>query len=154
MNPKKMEDFPIVKNPPEVFDSPSVWVLVRTLFEGYMNMNYLLIDPRSNEEREFRLDRWDRHGLLERQKMACSIGSHDTKLKTDEEQIDKLTKSIRDSKYFKILSPASTPARWAGVSSMGAMTVKIPSFMAISIPKPPKRPLVSTWSSRYISGVR
>ncbi len=104
-NPKKTEDFPIVKDLCGLFDSPSAWVLVRTLFEGYINMNYLLIDPQSNEEREFRLDLWDRHGLLEWQRMARSIGSHDKKLEPDKKQIDELTESIRDSKYFKILSP-------------------------------------------------
>ncbi len=114
VNPKKTEDFPIVKGLYGVFDFPSAWVLVRTLFEGYINMNYLLIDPRSNKEREFRLDLWDRHGLLERQRMAHSIGSHDKKLETNKKQIDELTESIRGSKYFNILSLSKQQAVLCG----------------------------------------
>ncbi len=35
---------------------------------------------------------------------------------------------------------------------MGETTVRTPSRMVISIPNPPKLPVVSTWSSLYISG--
>ncbi len=69
-------------------------------------MNYLLIDRVSNEERRFRLDFWDRHALLERKKMAISIGSQHKKLEVDKKQIDEYTKSIRDSEYFKALPPS------------------------------------------------
>ena len=44
-------------------------------------------------------------------------------------------------------SPASTPARCAGVSSIGAITLTNPSSMPTSIPSPPNSPLVPCCSS-------
>ena len=106
VNPKNTEEFPMVRDSFKIYDLPSAWVLVRTLFEGYVNMNYLLIDRVSNEERKFRLDFWDRHALLERKKMAIFIGSQHKKLEADKKQSDEYTESIRDSKYFKALPPS------------------------------------------------
>ena len=40
----------------------------------------------------------------------------------------------------------------AGVSSMGEITVRKPSLIVISIPRPPNEPLVSIFISLYISG--
>ena len=54
---------------------------------------------------------------------------------------------------FRIRSPALSPALNAGVSSMGETTVSWSFCMAITIPSPPKVPLVSTCSSLYCSGV-
>jgi len=66
-------------------------------------MNYVLIDPKSDEEREFRLNLWDRHALLERQKMASSIGSQHKKVKIEERKIDVYAESIKNSQYFRTL---------------------------------------------------
>ena len=44
-----------------------------------------------------------------------------------------------------IMSPALSPALYAGVSSMGAIIMSFPSFVfVICIPSPPNSPLVST----------
>jgi len=102
-NPTSIEEFPMIRNSFKIYDFPSAYVLVRTLFEGYINMNYVLIDPISDEEREFRLNLWDKHGLLERQKMASSIGSQPKQLEIEKRQIDAYTKSIANSQYFKNL---------------------------------------------------
>lgn len=104
INPKNIEEFPIIRDSFKIYDFPSAHVLIRTLFEGYINMNYVLIDPVSDEEREFRLDLWDKHALLERQKMGSSIGSQHKKLGKEKMQIDAYTKSIRNSRYFRALS--------------------------------------------------
>ena len=53
-----------------------------------------------------------------------------------------------------IMSPALTPALYAGVSSIGDTTVRTLLRIVISMPRPPKLPLVSTCSSLYSSGVR
>ena len=103
INPKSIEEFPMIGNLFKIYDLPSAYVLIRTLFEGYINMNYVLIDPISDEEREFRLDLWDRHGLLERQKIASSIGSQPKQLEIEKRQIDAYTKCIGNSQYFKNL---------------------------------------------------
>jgi hypothetical protein len=85
-------------------DFSSALVMVRSLFEGYINMYYLLIAPETEEEKEFRLNMWDRHGLLERQRMANYIGSDDKKLEYENEKIDEYNKKIFESSYFKEMS--------------------------------------------------
>ncbi len=57
------------------------------------------------------------------------------------------------SPILTILSPESRPALCAGVSSIGATTVRTLSFRPISMPIPPKLPLVSICISLYSSGV-
>ena len=52
-----------------------------------------------------------------------------------------------------IISLDFNPALYAGVSSMGATTVKTPSFSVISIPNPPNFPVVTTFNSLYSSFV-
>lgn len=103
INPQNIQGFPITSDSFKVYDFPSAHVLIRTLFEGYINMNYVLIDPKSDEEREFRLNLWDRHALLERQKMASSIGSQHKKVKRGERRIDVYAESIKNSQYFRTL---------------------------------------------------
>jgi len=103
INPKNTKEFPVVKSSFKAYDFSSANVLVRTLFEGYINMNYVLIDSVSDEEKEFRMNLWDRHGLLERQKMGTSIGSRPKQFQIDKRQINIYTKSITNSQYFKNL---------------------------------------------------
>ena len=47
-----------------------------------------------------------------------------------------------------IRSPVWSPARYAGVPSIGETTVRMSSFRVISMPSPPKLPDVSTCISR------
>ena len=54
---------------------------------------------------------------------------------------------VNSSSILRIWSPGCIPARKAGVSSIGDTTVKMPSLRVISMPRPPKLPRVSTWSS-------
>ena len=53
-----------------------------------------------------------------------------------------------------IRSPAFTPARAAGVSSIGVTTLTKPSSMLTSIPSPPNSPVVPARRSLYSSGSR
>ncbi|CWM39124.1 Uncharacterised protein [Neisseria meningitidis] len=48
---------------------------------------------------------------------------------------------------FTMKSPLFTPARSAGVSSIGETTLTNPSSCPISIPKPPNSPLVDSFIS-------
>lgn len=103
-NPKPMNEFPNVGQSFSVLDFPSAFVLVRTLFESYINMNYVFNDPKSDDEREFRLNLWDRHALIERQKMASFVGSKISKLGNELQQIDEYEKLIKRSRCFLALS--------------------------------------------------
>ena len=61
---------------------------------------------------------------------------------------------VNSSSILMIWSPDLTPARYAGVSSIGETTVSTLLRVVISMPRPPKLPRVSTCSSLYRSGVR
>jgi hypothetical protein len=64
-----------------------------------------VIDPISEEERKFRLDRWDKHTLTERQKMGTVLGSTNPRLAEEAEQINQLDHRILCSPYFTKLTP-------------------------------------------------
>lgn len=123
INPGSIKEFPMVESSSKIYDFPSACVLIRTLFEGYINMNYLLIDSVSDEERKLRLDLWDRHGLLEGQRMASPFGFQHKKLETEEKQIDAFTKSIENSYCFKTLSKSKRQSflnmhKWTTLNTM------------------------------------
>ena len=88
-----------------LFDFPAAYVIARAMFEAYVNMHYLLIDPVSDEEREFRMDRWNKHALTERQEMGGALGSTNPKLEQEREQISQLESRILRSPYFAKLPP-------------------------------------------------
>lgn len=88
---------------PKIYDFTSVYVLLRSLFEGYINMYYVLIDPKTDSEKEFKLDLCDRNALYERQKMGEFIGFKHLRLLEEKESIEKYTESIKKSNYFKSL---------------------------------------------------
>ena len=101
---KDSKEFPIITESFKVHDFPSAYVLIRTLFEGYINMYYLLIDPVSDCECGFRVNLWDRHALIERQKMGNSLGSKHEQIAREKEQIEQYTHRIKNSDYFNNLS--------------------------------------------------
>lgn len=105
INPRQNDAFPAMVKGAVVYDSPSMNVIVRAMFEAYINMYYLLLDPSSDEERDFRLDRWEKHSLIERKKIADSLGSKSPVLKADEKQILFYENRIKNSAIYKSLSP-------------------------------------------------
>lgn len=105
INPRPNEIFPAMANSAVLYDFPSMNVIVRAMFEAYINMYYLLIDPPTEEERNFRLDRWDKHSLTERKKIANSLGSRSSVLIEEEKQILFYENRIKNSSAYKSLSP-------------------------------------------------
>ncbi len=105
LNPTPNATFTALSKGAVVFDFPTAYVIARAMFEAYANMYFLLIDPVSDEEREFRLDRWDKHALTERQKMGTAIGSTNQRLAEEAEHIKQLDSAILNSRYFTKLPP-------------------------------------------------
>jgi hypothetical protein len=123
INPRPNDIFPAMANGAVVYDSPSMNVIVRAMFEAYINMYYLLIDPPSEEERDFRLDRWEKHSLTERKKIASSLGSKSSVLIEDEKQILFYENRIKNSSTYKSLSPQERQSldnseRWTKVDTI------------------------------------
>jgi len=102
-NPIPNHIFPAMVNGGVIFDFASANTIARSMFEAYINMYYLLLDKITEEERNFRLDRWEKHSLTERRLIAKSLGSKNPKLVIEEEEINKFENRIYESNYFKKL---------------------------------------------------
>jgi hypothetical protein len=105
LNPTPNSSFSAVSNGAVVFDFPTAYVIARSMFKAYVNMHYLLIDPISEKEREFRLDRWNKHAFTERQKKGTVLESTNPRLAEEPEQINQLDHRILNSPYFTKLAP-------------------------------------------------
>lgn len=122
-NPKPNYTFSALSNNALLYDFPSMFVIVRSMFEAYINMFYLLIDPKTDDEREFRLDRWEKHALTERQKIAKSLGSQHPILTEDLEEIKKYEQKIKNSIVYKNLSEPEKQSinnseKWSNIKAL------------------------------------
>lgn len=104
-NPKTVNVLPSLTKGAVVFDFSSANTIARSMFEAYINMHYLLLEQISNDEREFRLDRWEKHALTERKLIADTLESKDPKLQIEQAEIEAFEKSMYCSKYFLDLPP-------------------------------------------------
>lgn len=86
-----------------VHDLSGAHGIVRTMFETHVNLHHTLIAPVTYEEREFRMDLWERHALCERLALAVAIGSQDPARKGLEQQVNAETKKIESSPRFLAL---------------------------------------------------
>lgn len=102
-NPIRNHIFPAMADGGVIFDFASANTIARSMFEAYVNMYYLLLDKVTDEERNFRLDRWEKHSLTERKLIAKSLGSKNPKLIIEEKEIIKFEKRIYESTFFKSL---------------------------------------------------
>ncbi len=102
-NPIPNTIFPAMIIGSVIYDFTSANVIARSMFEAYINMYYILLDNVSEEERDFRLDRWEKHSLTERKMMAQWLGSKNPKLIIEEDEIKKFEERIYESNYFKKL---------------------------------------------------
>ncbi len=101
--PTPISEFPEVAPYLMINDFPTAYTIVRAMFEAYANMFYLLIEPKSEEEKEHRLDLWECHGLSETLKMGKKMKIDDSLLKEPREKYIKLKSKITSSDYFKKL---------------------------------------------------
>lgn len=101
--PTPIGDFPEISPNFNLYDFTTANVIVRTMFETYVNMYYIIFDPKTEEEREFRLDLWYCHALSERQKMGKSLGSKNPRMAEEEKQYLSLKNKIKSSSFFSKL---------------------------------------------------
>lgn len=86
-----------------IHDYISAWNIVRSVFEGYINMNYLFVDPKTPELRDFRLLLAERHAICERVKMAMSSGITGAKLEEQRFRLRAIEQELFRSKTFNDL---------------------------------------------------
>jgi hypothetical protein len=54
----------------KVYDIPSAFILLRSIFEAYKVFNHILVSPLSEEEKELRIFLFRRHSMYERQELV------------------------------------------------------------------------------------
>jgi len=104
INPIQMVLPEISEVPIKFYDSSSAFALTRNLFESYTNMHYLLVDNKSQEEKEFKFLLWNRHWREERRKITDSRGIYHTKLDKEEQDILEIEKKISTNNFYNALA--------------------------------------------------
>ncbi len=104
INPAQMTLPEISEAPIKFYDSSSAFTLTRNLFESYANMYYLLVDNKSQEEKEFKFLLWKRHWRDERRKISDSRGIYHAKLVEEEQQILEIEKKLSTNRFYIALT--------------------------------------------------
>jgi Family of unknown function (DUF5677) len=86
-----------------VIDLPSLSILTRGVFETYLALFYVAVQPIAAAEREFRLLWWDWHEVNERIWSLNRIGSKTAKLETYEERRNELRARIAEHPNYSSL---------------------------------------------------
>jgi hypothetical protein len=94
----------ILDTPISFFDSASINVLARSAFETFLVFHYVFIEPKSEEEKDFRYYSWTIAGLLERQKYSIQSQKGKEQLKTEREIIRSLEVKLKKNSFFKKLT--------------------------------------------------
>jgi hypothetical protein len=97
-NPKLIVGLSI--RPIILYDLPSAYVLIRSMFESYVNLYYVLVANETAEEKEFKFLLWQRHSRQERKRMAEYINKNSPILKKEEKEIELLNKRILLNNYY------------------------------------------------------
>ncbi|MBD0404122.1 DUF5677 domain-containing protein [Flammeovirga sp. EKP202] len=87
-----------------IYDINSSFILIRALFESYVNMFYLLDTNLTEDERELRYLLWKRHAFVERQKISEYKGLKDKKLDLEKNLIEDLNIRIKSNSFFNNFS--------------------------------------------------
>jgi hypothetical protein len=88
----------------EIIDIPSIYVLIRSVIEAFLTLEYLFINDLSPEERSFRFDLWRVSGIMSRQNYKEVIPIEYVEKHEKEKQLIKLLKvKIKESKYYPTL---------------------------------------------------
>jgi len=103
VNPHEIVSFPEAGKYSEVHDFPSSYVLLRTLFEGCVNMYYVLIYPQTADEKELRLIMWDRHACYESAKMGEALKYKQYLIDKEKSQIEIFKERIKNLEMFNNL---------------------------------------------------
>ncbi|QQS37587.1 MAG: hypothetical protein IPM56_06435 [Ignavibacteriales bacterium] len=122
-NPKPVISLPALSVGAVFQDFPSAFVIVRSMFESYINMCYLLFDSVSEEEIEHRLDLWEKHGLVEQNILLKYRNVHKEKINENLSDIEEIRSKILKSKHFINLSDSDKQSisysdKWTRLNKM------------------------------------
>lgn len=90
--------------PIEVIDTTSIFILTRSIIEGFLSLEYLYFNELDREEQLFRFKLWQVSGLMSRQKFANSISERfKEKMERERVLVEQLKEEIKSSKYYTTL---------------------------------------------------
>ena len=89
----------------EIIDTQSIFILTRSIVEGFLSLEYLYFSELGREEKLFRFWLWQVSGLMSRQKFANSISKKfQEKLEREKVSIEEIKREINASRYYATLS--------------------------------------------------
>jgi len=90
----------------EIIDTPSIFILARSIIESYLTLEYLYFDNVSDLEKDFRFKLWRVSGFMSRQAFVNKVSeTHLQKLKKEEKLIEEIKKDIKSNAlYFTLKS--------------------------------------------------
>jgi hypothetical protein len=84
----------------QLYDLPSAYLIVRSLFESYTNIFYILNPGSTLEEKKLKYFLWIRHSLHERARMASFRGVENFKLKKEQIEIENINRHIKENLFY------------------------------------------------------
>ena len=84
-------------------DFSSMIVLARAAVESYLTFNYVFIQPKSIEDREFRFLCWHLGGYTDRQEVEITTETQHNILKEDKKAIAEISERLSHNSVFKSL---------------------------------------------------
>jgi hypothetical protein len=88
----------------EIIDTPSIYILTRSIMEAFLTLEYLFFNDLETEERLYRYNLWRVSGFMSRQNHVGQLEKKNAeKLEREKKLITELKVKIKKSKYFSSL---------------------------------------------------
>ncbi|HYF01778.1 MAG TPA: DUF5677 domain-containing protein, partial [Patescibacteria group bacterium] len=92
----KQNLIPSMRSGSVFYDFTTITIISRSIFEAFVNMHTLAVNPMAEAERDVLLDLWDLHSLCERQVMARILGNTAPIIEKEKIQIADLIQRIKN----------------------------------------------------------
>jgi hypothetical protein len=97
--------------PVDFFDHGTVTLIARAALETYLVFYYIFLDPRTEDEFEFRFNGWMLAGLAERERHPFRLAEHQAQLAAEKPLYESFRRAIRQTKTFKSLGGRKNGAK-------------------------------------------
>lgn len=88
----------------EIIDTPSIFILTRSIIETFLTLEYLYFDNVSDSEKDFRFKLWRVSGYMSRQVFTDEVSDiHKVKLEQEQELINEIKSTIKDNPLYTTL---------------------------------------------------
>jgi len=84
-------------------DHGTIAVIARAAFEAYLTFYYIFLDPRTEDEFEFRFNAWMLAGVAQRERHPFRLAEHRAQLATEKPLRESYRDAIKQTKRFKNL---------------------------------------------------